>query len=396
MPLVMGMRTLGRIVSVIKESKLDQSSTPWAMAWASHLLCQHCTVALESGDASSTPTDEGATTSWASKDQEIDEPILMKESVKLGPFQTQIIKCKTKPLLGESAHVMVMPLKAGKAQPDRVQPLPPGLHVLHMYTWLKMSSSKVSILVWNMLDSPIYLKKGVQVAHMVSASPVPPTELSPEMEAALGAEMACEPMTVTAWQEKLLKKLNLDGLSNWTPTNAAAARELVLAFHGIFTLDRNKLGCKSAIKHKICTNDSEPSKEQFRCIPLLLLEEVGSSLRDMLDMGAICPGQSLWCNVVLLVQKKDGTLHFCVDFRRLNSCTKKDSYPLPWIQEALENMAGATHFSTMDFKSGFWQVKMASESQQYTTFTVRNLGFYEFTPMPFGLCNVLVTFQHFM
>ena len=59
-------------------------------------------------------------------------------------------------------------------------------------------------------------------------------------------------------------------------------------------------------------------------------------------------------------------------------------------------MAGSAHFSSMDFKSGFWQIKMALESQQYTAFTVGNLGFYKFTCMPFGLCNVPVTFQHLM
>ena len=108
------------------------------------------------------------------------------------------------------------------------------------------------------------------------------------------------------------------------------------------------------------------------------------------------PSQSPWCNAVVLVHKKDGTLHFCVDFCWLNTCTKKDSYLLARIQEVLESMVGAAHFSTMDFKSGFWQVKMVPESQQYTTFTMGNLGFYEFTRMPFRLCNALATFQHLM
>ena len=75
---------------------------------------------------------------------------------------------------------------------------------------------------------------------------------------------------------------------------------------------------------------------------------------------------------------------------------KKDSYPLPQIQKALESMAGLAHFLSMDFKSGFWQIKMAPGSQQYTAFTVGNLGFYEFTHMPFSLCNAPVTFQHLM
>ena len=99
---------------------------------------------------------------------------------------------------------------------------------------------------------------------------------------------------------------------------------------------------------------------------------------------------------MILVRKKDGSLWFCIDFRQLNVQTKKDSYPLPRIQEVLESMARAAHFSTMDFKSGFWQVRMAPKSQQYTAFMVGNLGFYEFTRMPFRLCNVPATFQHLM
>ena len=175
-----------------------------------------------------------------------------------------------------------------------------------------------------------------------------------------------------------------------------AARELVLAYHDVFMLESNELGCTSAIEHKICIENDEPFKEQFWHIPPPFLEEVRASLRDMLEAGAIHPSQSPWCNAIVLVWKKDGTLHFCMDFRCLNACTKKDSYPLPRIQEALESMAGLAHFSSMDFKSGFWQIKMALGSQQYTAFTVGNLRFYEFTCMPFGLCNAPATFQHLM
>ena len=81
------------------------------------------------------------------------------------------------------------------------------------------------------------------------------------------------------------------------------------------------------------------------------------SLQDMLDVGAICSSQSPWCNTVILVRKKDGMLHFCVDFHRLNACTKKDSYLLLWIQEALESMAGATQF----FDNGLQEQVLAGE-----------------------------------
>ena len=136
----------------------------------------------------------------------------------------------------------------------------------------------------------------------------------------------------------------------------------MLAFHDVFMLDGNELGCTSMVEHKIQVTDIEPFKEWFRRIPSPLLEEVCTLLQDMLDAGDICPSQSPWCNAVVLVRKKDGMLCFCVDLRRLNMHTKKDSYLLPWIQEALESIASAAHFSTMDLKSGFWQVKMVPES----------------------------------
>ena len=86
----------------------------------------------------------------------------------------------------------------------------------------------------------------------------------------------------------------------------------------------------------------------------------------MLESGAIWPSQSVWCNAVVLVRKKDGGLQFCIDFCHLNACMKKDSYPLPRIQEALESLVGVGHFSCLDLKLGFWQIKMEEASKQYT------------------------------
>ena len=126
-----------------------------------------------------------------------------------------------------------------------------------------------------------------------------------------------------------------------------------------------------------------------------MVEEVRNHLREMLESGAIRPSQSTWCNAIILVRKKDGGLHFCIDFRCLNAHTK-DSYPLPQIQEELESLVGTGHFSCLDLKSGFWQIRMDEVSMTYTAFTVGNLGFFECDRMPFGLCNMPATFQRLM
>ena len=92
-----------------------------------------------------------------------------------------------------------------------------------------------------------------------------------------------------------------------------------------------------------------------------------------------------------MVRKKDGSLRFCIDFRRLNALTIKDSHLLPHICETLESLAGAAHYSTFDLNS-----PMDEESKQYTAFTLGSMGLYECESMSFGLCNAPPTFQRLM
>ena len=113
-------------------------------------------------------------------------------------------------------------------------------------------------------------------------------------------------------------------------------------------------------------------------------------------MGAIRPSNSPWASAVVLAWKKDGILQFYVDVCKLNARTIKDTYSLPRMDETLDCLNGADWFSSLDLKSGYWQVEMEEDSKPFTAFTVGPLSFYECECMPFGLTNAPATFQWLM
>ena len=194
-PLVIGTCTIGWIINIIQEIEIDHLSTPWATARMVQLLsCQKSMAVFTPGSVGEAQS-EG--TSGGPQEVDMDELVMVRESVHLGPFQTKIIEGQVKPLFGDMAHLMIMPLKVEEGQMWEARPLPPGLHVIHAYTHLKNDRGKVSLMVRNMSDSHIFLKKGVPVVQVMLASPVPPTELlSLEMEATIGMEARPEPMLV--------------------------------------------------------------------------------------------------------------------------------------------------------------------------------------------------------
>ena len=189
----------------------------------------------------------------------------------------------------------------------------------------------------------------------------------------------------------VLEALNLQGLTEWPESEQKQARELLLKWEHLFAHSDLDLGKTALTKHKIQLTDQMPFKEHYRCIPPYMYKGVRAHIQEMLDISAIHQSHSLRASTVVLVWKKDGGLRFCI-----NNWTVKDAYLLPQIDKTLDSLQGSQWFSSLDLKSGYWQVKMDKESKPLTAFTVGPLGFYECKRMPLRLTNTPATFQRLM
>ena len=196
-------------------------------------------------------------------------------------------------------------------------------------------------------------------------------------------------------QQLMSKILFQDSDSSLTRKEKDQLKNFLLANHDAFALMEGERGETDQIQMQIDTGSSLPLYQPARRTPFAAHEEIARQLHQMQQQGVISPSTSPWASPVVLVRKKDGSLRFCIDFRKLNAITKPDVFPLPRIDDLSDQLGKSRYFSTLDLAAGYWQVQMHSSSKEKTAF-ITHKGLYEFNVMPFGLRNAPAVFQRLM
>ena len=300
-PIILGTPTIGRVVNMMREAEMDALAMPWVNARAAHLLAVRRMMPVEVGNDQEEEynTDKDSLLMYTQKIETLD------------PFSSHVVPMKTtKAYLGEHLNVMVQALYVQDGT------LLPGLTVQNTYSELRKGSKKAVVVVQNNTAYPQTLRKKTPMARAISVLPVPepPEPESLQVEDDANSDLHTSKLKIRQRCGKLFDELDLSGLDMWAPELADEAHWLLTEYHDVFSLDPAELGCTHSTEHTVKVTDDTPFKERFRWIPPPMMEEVRNHLREMLESGAIRPSQSAWCNVDVLVRKKDGSLHFCIDF----------------------------------------------------------------------------------
>lgn len=193
------------------------------------------------------------------------------------------------------------------------------------------------------------------------------------------------------WDAKLFE-LPMGDLTKEQKTNLV---DLLQQYRHLFAWDATQLGRTDLVQHTIDVGNATPIKKRWYRTSRMERDFIAGEIDRMLQQNLIEKSRGPWAFPVVLVRKKNGKLRFCVDYRPLNKVTKRDEYPLPRIDDMLDSLGGSAWFTSLDLASGYWQVEMNPKDREKTAF-ITQFGTFQFTVMPFGLCNAPATFQRLM
>ena len=193
-------------------------------------------------------------------------------------------------------------------------------------------------------------------------------------------------------KRRLLEMLDVSGIPD--PNHVEYLKNFLAEYHQAFSIDPGERGETELVQVEVDTGTASPRRQPVRHMPFAVRQEVGKHLNDMQQSGVIQPSSSPWASPVVMV-RKDGSHRFCVDYRLLNAVTKPDLYPLPRIDDLLDQLGKSHYFSTLDLASGYWQIQVHPNSIEKTAF-ITPQGLFEFRVMPFGLMNAPSVFQRLM
>ena len=194
---------------------------------------------------------------------------------------------------------------------------------------------------------------------------------------------------------KALQELLERSTDNLTDSETERLQELLFNYQHVFSISDGDLGTTHMVQHRIDTGNALPIRIQPRRTSPWKHDEIERQVTNLLQQGKVKESSSPWSFPVVLATKKDGSQRLCVDYRQLNAVTIKDAFPLPRVDDSLAALSGSRWFSTLDLASGYWQVAMDAGTQEKAAF-VTSSGLYEWTVMPFGLCNAHSTFARLM
>ncbi|CAI5678540.1 unnamed protein product [Oreochromis niloticus] len=212
----------------------------------------------------------------------------------------------------------------------------------------------------------------------------------PQPESPPSSAVSPSPGTVAAVEE-----LGRRSGVHLSATQQRQLQSLLAEFMDTFAAREEDCTRTGLVQHTIDTGAAAPIRLRPHRLPLAKRQAAEELIKEMAANGVIEPSDSPWAAPVVMVRKKTGGWRPCVDYRRLNAVTRKDSYPLPRIDDALDYIAGSSWFSSLDLRSGYWQVELAAEARPKTAFTIGQ-GLWQFRVMPFGLCNAPATFERLM